>query len=497
MTTSADRPPRVRIAPAPSGTLHVGNIRTALYNWLHARARGGTFILRIEDTDQQRATPESVRGVLEALRWAGLDWDEGPQVGGAHGPYVQSERAVFHAAVVRRLLAAGDAFEDFATAQELQAHRETQRAAARPPLLKGPLRSERRPGETGAPSIRMRTPTSGEVAVDDLVRGRVSFDWSDIGDFVIQRADGSATYPLANAADDVAQGVTLVCRGEDLLSVTPRQLLLYEALTRADDEGRGALVDAALDESGLPARAPGWGPPTGFAHLSLVVGDDRKPLSKRHGSVAVAEFARHGYLPEVLVNYLALLGWAPGDGRERMTVDELIAAFDLAAVGRTAAAFDEDKLAAFNGERIRALTREELTERLVPFLDGTYGQALIGRPPDDQELRLLRGLVPLVQERMQRLDEVQEYAPAFFREAVELDPDAVAKVLGKDAAVTALEAAHRALDGLEPWTADAIEQVLRGLLDQLSMGARKVFQPVRVAVTGSSVSPPLFESLEL
>ncbi len=481
----------MRIAPAPSGMLHVGNLRTALYNWLHARAAGGAFVLRIEDTDEQRATDEGMRGVIAALEWAGLDWDEGPAVGGGYGPYVQSERRDFHRALVRRLVASGAAYEDHATAEELEAWRTSEREAGRAPVLKGPLRAGPRPGETDPPSIRMRTPTTGEITVDDAVRGQVSFDWSDIADFVIERANGAPTYPLANAADDVAQGITLVCRGEDLLSVTPRQVLLYEAFER------DGVLDDALDEAGLPARGTGWAAPERFAHLPLVVGDDRKPLSKRHGSVAVQEFARQGYLPEVLLNYLALLGWSPGDGRERLTVAELVEAFDLEAVGKTAGAFDRDKLTAFNGERIRGLDADELVERLIPFLDGTYGEALVSSEPTEEELATVRALVPLVQERMQRLDEVRDYAPPFLRDDLTIDPAAVEKVLAKETAPAVLEAATESLSELDEWTTEAIEATLRGLKDELGMGSKKVFQPVRVAVTWSHVSPPLFESLEL
>lgn len=483
--------PRMRIAPAPSGMLHVGNLRTALYNWLHARGHGGAFVLRIEDTDEQRATDEGVRGVIAALEWVGLDWDEGPAVGGDHGPYVQSERRDFHRAIVRRLVEADAAYPDHATAEELEAWRASEREAGRPPVLKGPLRAEPRPGETDPPSIRMRTPTAGAITIDDAVRGRIDFDWSDIGDFVIERGNGAPTYPLANAADDVAQGITLVCRGEDLLSVTPRQVLLYEAFERDGS------LDDALDEAGLPAREAGWVVPERFAHLPLVVGDDRKPLSKRHGSVAVQEFARQGYLPEVLLNYLALLGWSPGDGRERLTVAEMVELFDLDAVGRTAGAFDRDKLTAFNGERIRSLDADELVERLIPFLDGTYGPALISSEPTEEELATVRGLVPLVRERMQRLDEVRDYAPPFLRDDLSIDPAAVEKVLTKETAPQVLEAAHAALSDLDDWTTEAIEETLRGLKDELGMGSKEVFQPVRVAVTRSHVSPPLFESLEL
>ncbi|MGH3440651.1 MAG: glutamate--tRNA ligase, partial [Nitriliruptorales bacterium] len=382
-------------------------------------------------------------------------------------------------------------YEDWANAEELEEWRRTEREAGRPPTLKGPLRPEPRPGETGAASLRMRTPEDGELVVEDRVRGTVRFGWADVGDFIILRAGGAPTYPLANSADDLAQGISVVCRGEDLLSVTPRQVLLYEAIT-AD-----GLIDDALDESDLPPRDPSWGVPEDFAHLPLIVGEDRQKLSKRHGSVAVQEFARQGYLPGVLVNYLALLGWAPGDGRERLTVAELVELFDIDAVGKAAAAFDVGKLTAFNGERIRDLDTAELADRLVPFLDGTHGDALVSSPPTGDERRVLEGLVPLVQERMQRLDEVRSYAAAFFREDIELDPESVSKVLGKADVPDVLEAAAKGLEELDEWSTSAIETRLRLLCDELEKGARKVFQPIRVAATGSAVSPPLFESLEL
>ncbi|MDQ4131467.1 MAG: glutamate--tRNA ligase [Actinomycetota bacterium] len=481
----------MRFAPAPSGFLHVGNVRAGLYNWLHARRHGGQFILRIEDTDVTRATEGSMRTMIDALRWIALEWDDGPEVGGPYGPYRQSDRRAFYAAIIRRLLAAGVAYEDYASPEELTEYREAQRAAGQPPIIKGAVRGAPRAGEESFPSVRVRTPVSGEILVNDLVRGEVRFDWANIGDFVVQRADGTATYPLANAADDIAQGMTLICRGEDLLSVTPRQLLLYEELTR------DGLVDAALAETDLPAREPHWRPPEVFAHLPLIVGEDRKPLSKRHGAVAVEEFAAQGYLPEVLLNYLALLGWSPGDGRERLRLDELIESFDISAVGRTPAAFDPGKLTAFNGERIRELDPDELVDRLVPYLDGTYGEAFISSPPSEDELDLLRRLVPLVQERMERLDEVRRHGGFVFRREIELDPKAVDKVLGDPEAVAALEAAAEALAFMDEWSTASIERVLRELPERLGVGPRRAFQPIRVAVTGSTVSPPLFESLAL
>ncbi len=511
--------PRVRFAPAPSGWLHVGSVRTALFNWLYARHHDGTFVLRIEDTDASRATTESMDSMLDAMAWLGLDWDEGVRVGGPYGPYRQSERAALHAAVARRLSAAGHLYRDERTPDELNAWREQRRGQDLPPIVK---RSTTPEGTgDGEATLRLAMPETGQVVVEDLVRGHVTWDWAHESDPVLVRSNGAATYPLANTTDDIAQGISLVCRGEDLLSVTPRQVFLYDLLT-AD-----GLIDEALEEVGLPAREPDWTHPTRFAHLSMIVGQDRKKLSKRHGSVAIQQFARGGFLPETLVNYIALLGWAPGDGRERMDLDEMVAAFSFEQVGRAAAAFDVDKLTAFNGERIRDLPPGELADRLVPYLDGTYppdpaepsddlddatavpgadvergsepgaDAALVASPPTEDERAMLEGLVPLVQERMQTLTEVQRYAPAFFADQVELDPDSVAKVFRKAGAPEAIAAAREVLADLDTWTTEAIEEALRGLTEQLEIGFGKVAQPIRVAVTGSSVSPPLFESIEL
>ena len=491
--------PRVRFAPAPSGWLHVGSVRTALFNWLHARHTGGTFIFRIEDTDATRATTESMDSMLDAMTWLGLDWDEGVRVGGPYGSYRQSERAALHAAVARRLEAAGYLYRDERTGDDLEKWREARRAEGLPPVAK---RSSTDPVGDGRPAtLRLELPEEGSITVADLVRGEVTWEWANESDPVLVRSDGTVTYPLANTVDDVAQGVTLVCRGEDLLSVTPRQVFLYDLLTR------DGLIDDALAEVGMPPREPSWTHPTTFAHLSMIVGQDRKKLSKRHGSVSIQELARQGFLPETLVNYIALLGWSPRDGRERMDRDELIAAFSFEQVGKAAAAFDVDKLTAFNGERIRDLAPDELAHRLVPYLDGTFlpvdddgapvGSSLIATPPTDAEFDLLRRLVPLVQERMQTLDEVQRYAGAFFSEEVALDPASVAKVLAKAGAAEALEAARGALAALDDWSAAAIEGALRPLTETLGVGFGKLAQPVRVAVTGSAVSPPLFESIEL
>ncbi|MCC5947554.1 MAG: glutamate--tRNA ligase [Nitriliruptoraceae bacterium] len=521
-------PTRVRFCPAPSGWLHVGSVRAALYNWLHARGHDGTFVFRIEDTDVTRATEDSMRSMMEALAWIELDWDEGPDLDadgalgsrGDYGPYRQSERGALYAAVARRLEAAGHTYRDYRTKEELEAWRERQRQGGDggPPVVKASTFAHaddeiaRFTAEGRTASLRLRTPDTGEVVVTDLVRGEVRFDWATISDPVIERSDGSATYPLANSVDDLAQGIDLICRGEDLLSVTPRQVLLHELLL-AD-----GLLDEALAEVGFPARDPSFGPVTRFAHLPMVVGMDRKKLSKRHGSVSIQQFRRQGFLPATLRNYLALLGWAPADGRERLTDAEMIAAFELDGVGRSAAAFDVDKLTAFNGERIRELEPAELARLVVPFLDGTYAaevaaeQAdadadasdgvpladgpLVDTPPSAAQLAVLEGLVPLVQERMQRLDEVVAYAPPFLRDELELDPASVAKVLTKAGAAEAIAQAAQTLRDVD-WTVAAIEEALRALPERIGVGFGKVAQPIRVAVTGSSVSPPLFESIEL
>jgi glutamyl-tRNA synthetase len=505
--TTPDGPLRVRFCPAPSGWLHVGSVRAALYNHLVARRSGGAFVFRIEDTDAERATAESTRAMTEALAWIGLDWDEGPELasdgtigdGGAHGPYLQSRRGTLYAAVARRLIDAGALYPDHRTPAELEAWRAGQRAGGGdgPPVVKRSTFAHtadelaRLGGEGRPASWRLATPEEGTLTVHDLVRGPVTFDWAHVSDPVLVRSDGSATYPLANTVDDVAMGIGLVCRGEDLLSVTPRQVLLADLLV-AD-----GLIDAALAEVGLAPREDGWDVPRAFAHLPMVVGMDRKKLSKRHGSVAIEEFRRRGFLPETLRNALALLGWSHPSGEERLDDAAMIDAFVLEDVGRSAAAFDEEKLTAFNGERIRAMDPDELARRLLPHLDGTEGDvAVVAVPPTDEQLVVVRGLVPLVQERMQRLDEVEAYAAPFLLDEVTYDPAAVEKVLASEQGVRVLVAVPGVLADVA-WDEEAIEGALRGLAEELGMGFGKLAQPVRVAVTGTTVSPPLFGTLVL
>lgn len=484
--------PRVRFSPAPSGWLHVGGARTALFNWLHARQGGGAFVLRIEDTDAQRATEESMRGMLAALRFLGLDWDEGPEVGGPYGPYVQSERGPLYAAVVNALLEAGAAYDAYETAEELAAEREAAQREGRPPGYGGGHRNltdEQRAAfhaEGRRPVVRLRTPDEGTVAFTDVVRGSVEFDWKDVADFVIQRADGSATYYLANTVDDVAMGITLIARGEDLLSATPHQLLLRDLLLR------DGLIDKALADSGHAAR-PGDSVSVSYAHLPLLVGEDRKKLSKRHAAVSIDEYRIQGYLPEVLVNFLALLGWGYDATTERFTVDELVEKFSFDRVGRNPALFDTAKLRSLNGERIKELDDTELAERLVPYLNEA---GLIGVPASAAEQRMLLGLASLLRERIQTLAEAVPLVAFCFRSEVNWDDRAVTKHL-KGTARDVLEAAEASLARLDDWTGEAILAALDGVATALGLGRGKTFQPVRVAVSGTDVSPPLPETLAL
>jgi glutamyl-tRNA synthetase len=484
--------PRVRFAPAPSGWLHVGGARTALYNWLHARGGGGAFVLRIEDTDADRVSEESFQAVLDALRFLGLDWDEGPDRGGPYGPYRQSERMPLYAAVAAALLERGHAYDAYETADELDAQRREAQAAGLPPGYAGghrDLSDEQRAAfraEGREPVLRLRTPDEGEITFSDLVRGDVTVAWKEVADFVIQRADGSPTYFLANTVDDLAMGISLVARGEDLLSATPRQLLLSRYLL---EDG---LLDKALAGYGYPAR-PADAAPAQFAHLPLLVGEDRKPLSKRHGSVAVDEFRRQGYLPEALVNFLALLGWSYDGLREKFTVDELVELFSFDRVGRNPAYFGTDKLRAMNGDRIKELGADELAERIQPFL---VDEGVVADPLTPDEQQLLLGFTPLLAERIQTLVEAVPLIAWAFRDVVVYDDAAVAKHL-KGRAGAVLDAAVGLLEGLDEWSGEAILAAFDDLGQDLELGRGKIMQPIRVAVTGAAVSPPLPETLAL
>jgi len=468
---------RVRFAPSPSGDLHVGNIRTALYDWAFARRTGGVFVLRIEDTDKSRVTDEYVRSALGTLRWLGLDWDEGPEVGGEYGPYQQSQRLAVYADWAARFLAAGHAYRCYCTPEELAERRAAARAAGGPSGYDGHCRdltTEQVAAYEAAgrrPVLRMRMP-AGTTTFTDLVRGEVSFDHAFVPDFVLQRADGSPLYTLAVAVDDVLMKITHVVRGEDLLSSTPRQLAVYRAM--------------GVAEADFPL----------FAHLPYVLGKDGQRLSKRNGVVSANWYRDEGFLPEAICNYLALLGWSPGENRESFTLTEMAAEFDLARVNKNAAQFDLRKLEAINGDKIRALDPAEFAARITPFL---HRAGLVADPPTVAQDRLVRAAAPLIQTRISRLTEAAGLLGFLLVSEADftVDPDDAAKVLTADSG-RVLKAAEAALAGTEPWAAGAIEAGLKhALLDELGLKPRVAFAPVRVAVTGRRISPPLYESVEL
>jgi glutamyl-tRNA synthetase len=469
---------RVRFAPSPSGDLHVGNIRTALYDWAFARRTGGTFVLRIEDTDKTRVTQEYIDSALDTLRWLGLDWDEGPVVGGPYGPYRQSERMASYAEWAQRFLDTGHAYYCYCTPEELTERRAAARAGTGAPtgydghcrdLTAEQAAAYRAEGRK--PVIRFRMP-AGSTTFTDLVLGEVTVDNAHVPDFVLVRADGSPLYTLAVAVDDVLMKITHVVRGQDLLSSTPRQIAVYRAM--------------GVDEAGFPA----------FAHLPYVLGKDGQRLSKRNGVVSVNWYRSEGFLAEAICNYLALLGWSPGENRESFTLDEMAAEFDLARVSKNAAQFDAVKLEAINGDKIRALQPADFAARITPFLQ-TAG--LVGDPVSEEQARLIEAGAPLIQERISRLTEAVGMLGFLFTNDAdfEVDPKDAASVLTPEAAPV-LKAAEAALSGVTPWTAEAIKEALhQALVDGLGLKPRQAFAPVRVAVTGRRVSPPLYESIEL
>ncbi|MGI8446110.1 MAG: glutamate--tRNA ligase [Streptosporangiaceae bacterium] len=469
---------RVRFAPSPSGDLHVGNLRTALYDWAFARHTGGTFVLRIEDTDQSRVTSGYIDSALDTLRWLGLQWDEGPEVGGPYGPYLQSERLGIYTERVQRLLAEGHAYYCYCTTEELAARRAAARAGGGPSGYDGHCRVRTAEqvaayqAEGRKPVVRFRMP-EGSTTFTDLVRCEFTFDHQHLPDFVLARADGSPLYTLAVAVDDILMKITHVVRGEDLLSSTPRQIAVYRAL--------------GVPEGQFPV----------FAHLPHVLGKDGQRLSKRNGVVSVNWYRQEGFLPEAVDNYLALLGWSPGEDREEFTLAEMAAEFDLARVNKNAAQFDVQKLESINGDKIRALDPADFVARVMPFLQRAR---LIGDPPSDAEAALVTAAAPLIQTRISRLTHaVSMLVFLFAGEGFEVNPDDAAKFLTPDAAPI-LRAAEAALAEVEPWSAEAIQAALSAALVEpagLGLKPRAAFAPVRVAVTGHRVSPPLYESIEL
>jgi glutamyl-tRNA synthetase len=468
---------RVRFCPSPTGTPHVGLIRTALFNWAYARHTGGTFIFRIEDTDAERDSEESYEQILEALTWLGLEWDEGPVKGGPHGPYRQSQRTEIYQNIIDQLLAAGHLYESYVTAEEMA---ERNRAMGRDEkqgydnherdLSEEQKAAYREEGRT--PALRLKVP-EGALDFEDLVRGPISFPAGSTIDFVVVRPNGKPLYTFVNPVDDALMGITHVLRGEDLLSSTPRQIALYHAL-----------IDIGVAEA-IPH----------FGHLPYVMGEGNKKLSKRDPESNLFHHRERGFIPEGLLNYLALLGWSIGPDRDVFTLEEMTAAFDVRNVNPNPARFDLKKAESINADHLRQLSPDDFRARTIPYLERA---GLVDTPPTSEQLAIVSEVLPHVQPRVVLLGEVPEMVAFLFTADADLVIADDARSTLKEGAVEVVDATLSALEASDEWTTEALEKVLRdALVEGLGLSPRHAFGPVRVAVSGRRVSPPLFESMEI
>jgi glutamyl-tRNA synthetase len=464
---------RVRFAPSPTGTPHIGNLRTALFDWLFARHTGGAFVLRIEDTDRDRYVPESVDRIMESLRWLGLEWDEGADKGGPYGPYVQSERLAEYTHVAEELIGKGHAYRCYCSPERLAAVRAAQQARKEPPRYDRHClnlsAAERAAHEAAGDRyvVRFRMPDAGETAFDDPVYGHITFQNATQDDYVMLKSDGYPTYHLAATVDDHLMQISHVLRGDEWISSTPKHLLLYAAM--------------------------GWQPPV-IVHLPVIQGPDRAKLSKRHGATSVFEYRDAGFLPEAVVNFLALLGWAYDDQTEIFNREELVRHFSLEGISKNPAIFNTEKLEWMNGVYIRALPLAKLADRLLPFLDAGLPPA-VPRPLDRG---YLMRILPLIQERLKRLGEGPALVDFFFLDRLDYDP-ALLVPKGLDAAQTraALATALGRLRDAVAFTAETLEAVLRPLAEALGLKTGQLFGTLRVATTGRTVAPPLFQTMEV
>lgn len=458
---------RVRYAPSPTGYPHVGNIRAALFNWLFARHNGGRFLVRIEDTDRTRYVEGAVEAILNGLRWLGMDWDEGPEKGGDFGPYFQSQRLEKYQAAAEHLIARGHAYYCYCSSERLANMRAEQSAAKQPPGYDRFCRNRQGPvPEDITPVVRFKIPLEGRTEFNDLIRGRVTFENRLMDDFVLLKSDGFPTYHLANIIDDHAMGITHVIRGEEWLSSAPRHLMLYEAL--------------------------GYEPPQ-YAHLPMILGTDRSKLSKRHGAVSIIDYQTQGYLPEAMINFLALLGWSLDDKTDIMDTRTIIDNFSMERISKTAAIFNVEKLDWMNGVYIRGLTLDDFTRRARPFL--SEGVPESGNFPHDY----VKNALALLQERIKTLGEFRdcpELTRFFFHSSLVYEP---AALLGKKMTAAtvrnALEASQDCINKLAEFDAASLEREFRALAEHLQLKPGPLFGCLRIAMTGQTVSPPLFETM--
>ena len=466
------QPVRLRFAPSPTGYLHVGGARTALFNWLYARRHGGTFVLRIEDTDAERSSWEMVAGIVDGMRWLGLDWDEGPDIGGPHQPYFQSQRLDKYRESAAQLVQRGHAYYCYCAPETLKQKREAAEAAGGGWIYDRvccELSAERRAEleAAGAPrAVRFKVP-AGKTAFQDLVHGPIEFENANIEDFVILRSDAQPTYHLSVVVDDIDMDITHVVRGDDHISNTPKQVLLYKAFDRT---------------------------PPSFAHVPLILGPDKKRLSKRHGATSVMEYHRLGYLPEAMVNFLSLLGWSPGGDQELFTKDELVSKFTLEGISGGNAVFNPEKLDWFNQQHMLRLTNDELVQRVKPQMkeQGVWREEFEGARRE-----WFHRLLDLFKPRVKKLDQFAAEARPLLVDDVAYDDAAVKKHMGTPGLRGALQELGDAFQRLEPFTAAPMEERLRAIADARQMKAAALIHATRVAVTGRAASPGLFEVLEL
>jgi len=455
---------RVRFAPSPTGYPHLGNVRTALFNWVFARHNNGVFILRIEDTDVARLVEGATDVILESLRWLGLDWDE--------GPYFQSQRLELYREVADRLLKQESAYQCYCSTERLESMRQEQMKRKQPPgydrNCRNLTREQRAAMEAKGiiPVVRFKTPLEGQTPFNDLLHGQIVFENTTLDDFVLLKSDGYPTYHLANIVDDHLMEISHVLRADEWLSSTPRHVLLYQAL--------------------------GWQPPQ-FAHLPMILGPDRSKLSKRHGATAITEYREQGYLPEAMFNFLVLLGWALDDKTELLTREGIIKHFSLERISRTAAVFNKDKLGWMNGVYLRGLSLEEFVRRAIPFLERDLPTE-ISRPLD---IGYIRQFAPLVQERARTLDETPQLSEFFFIDKLEYDSGLLLSKIDKAEAIKSLQASVASMDSLKDWNAASLEAVFRPLAEELKLKTSVFFGLLRVAVTGRTAAPPLFQTMEV
>jgi glutamyl-tRNA synthetase len=466
-----ERPVRVRFAPSPTGRPHVGNIRTAMFNWLFARHTGGKFVLRIEDTDVARKVEGAVEAIMEGLKWLGLDWDEGPGVGGDYGPYFQSERLDLYRLASEKLVAQGDAYYCYCSTERLEQMRAEQTAKKLPPGYDrccrdlSPADREKKAAGGTVPVVRFKVPLQGHLKFRDQIYGDVEFDLGIIDDFVLLKSDGYPTYHLASVVDDHAMEITHVIRAEEWISSTPRHLMLYRAL--------------------------GYEPPV-YIHHPMILGPDRAKLSKRHGAVSILEYRDQGYLPETMFNFLALIGWSLDDKTEIMSRQQLIDGFALERIGKTGAIFNKEKLDWMNGAYIRTLSADDFLRRALTFLEA-------GLPPEVKrplDKDIVRRMLPLIQERARTLTEIASLSGFFFLDRLEYETGLLTgDKMTPELAIKALTAAKQRVSELSSFDHDSLEAALRPLAAELGLKTGQLFGTLRIATTGRTAAPPLFQTM--